>query len=352
MNDPTKVLLFMGAGAGVPLGLPTSTQFVHDVEAGAQPITNHVRTYLGTQADDIEWVLSALEEFKSQTDFTEHLLPHLVGGVANSDVITKQLLKNLATFRRQAAQELVRLKKRIFARLNEFKPEDAVRLHIGLLQWVFRQFEPCAVSVMTTNYDLTFEVAVENAGNELANLGIEDVDYGFSMKFGRPIYDAQRDSGWQQSTLEFLKLHGSLDWHRDSQEQCSRSMSSTVPDDPDQMPILYPGFKGVAAVEPFVSLHGRLNKRLVEADVAVVIGFAFRDAYINALFDNVLRLRSDLRVLYFNPLTLDKHPKESMAPRFHTDYSAFSHTESALALSDPPLTLPDSVSTKLTPKEW
>ncbi len=81
-------------------------------------------------------------------------------------------------------------------------------------------------------------------------------------------------------------------------------MSNTVPDDPDQMAILYPGFKGVPEVEPFVSLHGRLSTRLADADVVIVIGFAFRDAYINSVFENTMRLKPSLRVLNSIPFHL------------------------------------------------
>lgn len=60
-----KVLVFTGAGASVPLGLPASTGFIDDVKSGMRPITNQVMGYLGkAYSDDIEWILSTLETLR------------------------------------------------------------------------------------------------------------------------------------------------------------------------------------------------------------------------------------------------------------------------------------------------
>lgn len=344
MSDIRKVVLFTGAGASVPLGMPTSTQFVAGIEAGAPQITQLVRSYLGADSsDDIEWILSALDGFNTQTDFTEYLLPQLVVGNSLAERGKEHVEQRLAELRRQAGQELVRLKKLIFEKLSAFEADKAAQLHFGLLRAISTAFRPCAISVVTTNYDLSFETAMENGESELKNLGVNEVEFGFATKFGRPIYDPSRDFGWKPTSLEYLKLHGSLDWHRDAKGRCSRSMSNTVPDDPDQMAILYPGFKGVPEVEPFVSLHGRLSTRLAEADVVIVIGFAFRDAYINSVFENTMRLKPSLRVLNFNPLPLEKHPAGSVSPRFSGAYSAFSHHERPLVLGPEPLPLAEAV---------
>ena len=42
-----------------------------------------------------------------------------------------------------------------------------------------------AISVITTNYDLAFESAMERIGDRLGDFGLDTVDYGFSIRFGR-----------------------------------------------------------------------------------------------------------------------------------------------------------------------
>ena len=136
-----------------------------------------------------------------------------------------------------------------------------------------------------------------------------------------------------------MKVHGSVDWHRDTRGNCSRSMSSTIPDDPDQMAILYPGFKGVPDIEPFTSMHSKLNIRLFEATKIIVIGFAFRDLYINNIFENVMRLRKDSKIFYFNPLKIEEFPDDSQVPYFIKNYASFEHIRMAVEIKEKPLSL-------------
>lgn len=336
-----KILIFTGAGASAPLGLPTATGFIDGVENGRLPVTTRVMEYLGTPAStDIEWMLAALESFRTEVSFTEFMLPHLVAGQPNAEAGRPHIQQRLATYRNEARAELVRIKKLLFERLNKYDSDNAAKLYRALLGQVKNQYPDSSISLVTTNYDLTVEAAIEHADSKWKDIGVDEFNFGFSTRFGRPVYDAAQDFGWSPHIVEYLKIHGSLDWHPDAQGGCTRSMANTVPDDPDRMIILYPGFKGVPEVEPFISLHERLNKRLSEADVAIMIGFAFRDAYINNIFENALRLRKDFQILYFNPLSLDEHPVGSVARRLAGQYPRFTHHESYLELSQTPLTFP------------
>ena len=78
---------------------------------------------------------------------------------------------------------------------------------------------------------------------------------------------------------------------------------------------------------------------LTEADLVIVIGFAFRDSYINSIFENTMRLRKDLDIIYVNPLPIDQHPDGSMAPKFASEHPGFKHVKRGLALSEKPLEL-------------
>jgi hypothetical protein len=305
MADPAKVLLFTGAGAGVPLDLPTSTGFGDDVTAGGVAVTKSAIEYPGGEsAKDIERILATLASFQGETGFVEYMLPALLSGIGGAQ---GNLQHRLALLKAEARAEIKHIKKLIFDKLGRYNRAKAVNLYRGLLAELKNRYRSVAVSIITTNYDLTFEnTFVEQGLDVWRALGIEDVDFGFATRFGSLIYDPALDFHWKPEILEFLKVHGSLDWHRDDREECVRSGSNTVPDNPDRMAILYPGFRGVPDMEPFKSLHGRLSARLTQADVVFVLGFAFRDTYINSIFENVLRTRADLHVYYFNPLAMDK----------------------------------------------
>lgn len=339
-----KILVFTGAGMSVPLGLPSTTDFIAGVKNKSVQITQYIIEYLGSSGEDIEWLLSTLESFKSETALTEFLLEKIkttYASISNTNVpeASKLFLSQISNFKSQASSEITRIKKIIFDKLGQYEPEQALALYVNLIKEIKASFDEVSLSFITTNYDLTFETAIESYQEKWNAIGINEVDFGFSIQFGRPIYNSSQDFNWKSTTIEYIKIHGSVDWHRDAVGRCSRSMSNTVPDDPDQMAILYPGFKGVPEFEPFKSMHGRLSIRLAEADLIIVVGFAFRDTYINSIFENTLRIRKDLDMLYFNPIKIDKFPKNSIVPYLINNYPNFKHIERGIGISEKSLQL-------------
>jgi hypothetical protein len=333
-TEPRKVLIFTGAGVGVPLGLPTTTNFSDEVKNQASSITLHLVKYLGAGGNDVESILSSLESFSKDTAFTDYLLPQLTPKAHT------EARQNLQRFKIEAAREIMRIKKIIFTKLARFDPQKTCDLYLNLITEVREVYPDCSIAFFTTNYDLTFESSIESASAKLkSDLGIERVEFGFSINFGRAIYDSAIDFRWDPKVIEFSKLHGSLDWHRDAQENCTRAGSSITPDNPEEMPILYPGYKGIPEIEPFATLHGRLHQRLTQADAVIVIGFAMRDAYINSIFDNVLRSRSALPVFCFNPVPLDACPSDSRLPDFVRSHHTFRHILKGIEVADKPLDL-------------
>jgi hypothetical protein len=102
-----NMLVFLGAGVGVPLGLPTATDFGSEISAGSNEITEAVVRYLGDLGSDIEWVLSTLNAFTSETDFTEFIYLERVNTDSNARV-------EMAKLKRAASEEITRLKKTLF----------------------------------------------------------------------------------------------------------------------------------------------------------------------------------------------------------------------------------------------
>jgi len=333
-SGPRKVVIFTGAGVCVPLGLPTTTGFSDDVNKNAPPITLSLVKYLRTGSNDIESILSSLESFGKDTAFTDFLLPQLESAGHNT------VRKNLKRFKDDALKEITRIKKIILTKLAKFDREKASKIYLNLVTEVLGMYPGCSIAFFTTNYDLTFESSFEDASASFKNsLGIEDAEFGFSIRHGRAIYDPTRDFRWSPNVIEFSKLHGSLDWHRDANENCTRSGASITPDDPGEMPILYPGYKGIPEIEPFATLHRRLHQRLIEADAVIIIGFALRDAYINSVFDNVLHSRPPFPIYCFNPLSLDAFPSDSRLPYFINSHHTFQHIPKGIEIAAKPLNL-------------
>jgi hypothetical protein len=330
-ENSKRILVFTGAGIGVPLGLPTTQDFLLDINNHSLEITRLVISYLkAPHNEDIEWILSGLEKVIADHDFNDILMTNCVRNIFQHESHLNAARQRLTDMKSQAITETSRIKKGIFSRLTQFETKNAQTLYEGLISDLNQKYPNCAISVITTNYDLTFEEAMESSATK--------IEFGFKPAAHKSKYDSDIDFNWKNDSIEFRKIHGSLDWHRDIRGNFVRSGTVTSPDNPDKMAILYPGFKGVPNEETFVSLHNRLRQRLEQADEIFVIGFAFRDEYICSIFENIFLSRPNIRINYINPLDLDKHPIDSRAPKFASSYRGkFIHIQKKIELSATPL---------------
>jgi SIR2-like domain len=324
--DTTKILVFTGAGISKPLGLPTTTDFYESIKPVSPNVTTYAIEYLKENNNgsemDIELILSTLEELAERTSFAKfisELDQKIIQHVADPNVAWY-----LGAIIGSAKEEITRIKRIVFDKLMEFNRDNAETLYHGLIEEIRNSFSNSAISFITTNYDLTFEHFCTKSSLE--------VDFGFSFEKEANKINLNKDFKWYPEKIEYRKIHGSLDWNSQN-DTVIKIGAPIIPHNPDQVAIIYPGYKGVPANEPFVSLHTRLYQRLIEADYVIVIGFAFRDAYINSLFENVMRMREDIRILCFNPNDLDEFPEESRLPHFVRHYlNQFKHVQERISI--------------------
>lgn len=329
-----KILLFTGAGLSVPLGLPTTKDFQTLLDRGISTrVMSFMRTFLGNNYKDIEHVLSTLEMFIGKDTFIDSIVKR----ESDSKNEYREVFKDLKSMKDEAVTLIKEIKQGIFSSLVNYDRANGKELYINLLRQLNKQFETLQLSIFTTNYDLTFEDAIEMADDEIAELGIKNVDYGFETTIGKRIFSKEIDYTWTDGTIEYKKLHGSLDWIMDHNKKCTRSGSSTVPLDPASMPLLYPGYKETPTTEPFMTLHDQLFARLMQADIVISIGFAFRDPFINNLFDAALKTNDKTPHFCFNPCALKDLPAESSIGYFVANHRNFKHIPLPLKLQENPI---------------
>ena len=333
-----KFLIFTGAGISVPLGLPSTVDFMEDINLGAKKITQHICSYLGSSGNDIEKILSSLEEFDNKSSIFEFIFntDNMIPTIGKTRPHVDNHIKGL---KKQVAGETKRIKSIVHDRLSKFDSDNSADMYLNIVKEIKEYSDNSAISIVTANYDLTFERGFEDCNDRWDEIGIKDIDYGFEFKHSRAIYDPVRKFEWNSDIIEFLKIHGSVDWHKDSNGKCSRSMSTTKPSEPDEMVILYPGFKGIPEKEPFRSMHDSLVTRLNDADHIIVIGFAFRDPYINSLFEYGLRSNPNKKVFCLNPESIDNFPEDSSIPRFNNIFDNFIHMQEGVEVTERPLNL-------------
>jgi hypothetical protein len=333
-----KILLFTGAGMSVPMGLPAAVGFAKTIKKCDSELFDLLNGHLNTDANDIEKILYVIEEFVNGSKFYRHILnkyntPSYPG--------YKNFIDLLKSFESKAFSFQQVVKHDIFRILQKFDSEKAFRIYMNLLKSFKMSYNNFSLSVFTTNYDLIFEDFVSENSDELEALGYTDFFFGFTTKYGKMVYDKNQNFKWDSNIIEYNKVHGSLDWSKDNKGLVVKTGAITLPAVPDEMPLLYPGYKGTPTDEPFISMHNKLYLRLIECDYAYVVGFAFRDPYINSIFEFALRANPDLKIGCYNLLPLNKLPDESNIKNFvKNNPDQFEYLSKGIEDSENPLDIP------------
>ncbi|MGE5526987.1 MAG: SIR2 family protein [Rhodospirillaceae bacterium] len=289
------LLIFAGAGASKavnPGQYPTTVEFFDALpqEIRGHPLFTRVDSYLRQslpdQKLDIELILWRLQELRlfCETATDKHQFPGWMIGTGNLVAAYANPNANLGHFR-DVAQGTVKQLDYLISQINQKvydlysalpESDDLARTWTPLL-------EGCGslgvrTEIVTTNYDMIIESALD--GNPVADNGWRGT-----------IYRTLDVDSWtlsSEATRKGLltKLHGSVNW--------SRKGDTVFISDPtfkgahENHAIIYPGFKGRPPDATFLSFHEHFRRVLRSAKVAVFVGFAFRDPYINEICSSSL----------------------------------------------------------------
>lgn len=291
-----KILVFAGAGASFAVNkekYPTTAGFIGrfpESLAGEQ-FFQHIKANLarkfGDGTPDVEKILWCIEElieyFQKANDpkspaswfLPNNILPSLIGA-PSGDVVS------YARMARSATNSLVNIRDRINAHLYEVYGDTPTKSELSR-NWGILLPELISkdwwVDLVTTNYDLVIESAVDSY----------DLEIGYGQtRAAVPKLDTEK---WRAALIKgdrpyknglITKLHGSLNWERDKRNGIVLGGVEFKTEHRHHVAI-YPGFKGVPKDEPFSLFHDYFERSLQEAECLVFIGFAFRDEYINTL---------------------------------------------------------------------
>ena len=167
-------------------------------------------------------------------------------------------------------------------------------------KWVF----------FTTNYDNILEEYWVNYRKYLyLDLGF-DTDIGNTRKIMFPDRLIEINKNNSETSMQLIKLHGSLNWIRNSQNQIeeheynlnidnvkNRSGSKDFEDDI----IIYPLSQKQLYFSPYIQLFRVLLEELNKRDLWLVIGYSFRDPVIRTMFEKSLQENNDRKILLVLP---------------------------------------------------
>ncbi|ADB18093.1 hypothetical protein Psta_3429 [Pirellula staleyi DSM 6068] len=286
-----EIVLLLGAGASVPAQIPASQGMITEIEKlldsswadykslyffvkSAIQFSDGIHGRFDTDTFNVEKLVETLDDLRRGD---EHPLYPFVGAwvpklyeVAGSD------LKKVTAFR----EEIVRRLRDDWIQLK-YREHAQYFAHLGRFQRELQ--EP--LRLFTLNYDLCVETA------------LSDVSDDSSITFERG-FDEQKRWDWRRFEYErgvgppdiyLYKLHGSIDWTRDDNDNLTyRDAVSQI--NPEDLAIISGTPAKLQAVDPFLFFAYELRKwTLEEARLIVTIGYGFADDHINGILRQSLK---------------------------------------------------------------
>ncbi len=293
--DMTDFLFLLGAGASVDAGLPTANEmtrrFTKSIEdANDSDLVSALSLVLG----GIHFLRGLKGQFPSPDINVEELAITL-------DALASRNISNLSPFvgswnellgrydgTHNSARDCI---SELRERLRDEIKAMLVTPDIGKVNY-FQQFRPFLkefdgiknIDVFTLNYDRCVETA------------LEDGDISYTTGVG--------EEGWDASLFEredykvrLYKLHGSLDWYRDTDTgnifSTTRPPENRVPSS-DYSPLLIFGITNkLQSVDPFLHLSYTFSQLVKKTKIIVTIGYGFGDDYINQMILQGFSIGSD-----------------------------------------------------------
>lgn len=157
--------------------------------------------------------------------------------------------------------------------------------------------------VFTTNYDWAFEYLAEASE---AHLYLED---GFKRsprgeRWERNVFDKFHPRQ-RKINIVLFKLHGSTSWYRDAgPPHLIRKFPNPAPELAGSRAVLiYPTQVKAPATqeEPFQTAYDYLRETMTRTNLAVIIGFSFRDSAINDILHSALTKNRSLKLAIVEP---------------------------------------------------
>jgi len=323
-------MLFLGAGASKPYGIPTMKGFTEEIPKALKDeeakevndILVRLRGF-GFPDADIESVMDVLTAREDLNRAKRSIGPRLIEFVENIPNKTYDIKANVL---------LAAIKEQIESRCSKanFNQSDAyydkffqqapsgVRLGAGIPA-VFKE-------IFTTNYDLCID----------RFLRIRGYGDGFEERVG---YGRVFTAKWPDShdaKYALCKLHGSVNWFEVGGQVTQQSFvpgQSFMGEDVTGRMMVYPASEKYALTTPYAECLFFLRDSLVSDtwnSPVVVVGYSFRDAAVNSAFTDAIKLRPDLKIFSLGPRAtahlydLDKPLQSKVIPvdaEFGSDYA-------------------------------
>ncbi len=286
------ILVFVGAGGSTavdPEQYPDTQGFFDGLPGEIQnnglfaPVVKFLKNSLGKEKIDIEDMMAALDQFQTQYKMMKDpqtLMQWTLAG--SSSVVSSSNMSNLDSMERDFVDPLNKMiKERVYKFYGKRPDPEKLSTWVAFLKEL-GEIDPI-IEIFTTNYDRVMEKAIEQAGISVIPGLVSSSD---GAKLETSFWDPRGQPPYIKHEGLLTKLHGSIDWQHDDGNIIKSGPHYTQ--DEQNHCILYPGYKGVPTEEPFRIFHDHLRNTVQKRpQLAIFVGFSFRDDYINSILDGI-----------------------------------------------------------------
>lgn len=295
----SSIIFLLGAGASKEADIPMSADMIGHIETSLathedwkpfRDLYHHIKSAIlysaglqgrfGTTVPfNIETVVNALNELARNEEHT--LYPFIASWNSRFVALASSDFSNVKKFRRLILKELN----------NWMCPEDAskstyYRGFIGLQKSL-----NYPLHVFSLNYDLCME--------KLNDSGFR-VETGFSGNGPSHLWDWERfenaDTASAMPELFLYKLHGSINWKRDTGKNLY-AVDQIASVDADSMELIFGRDFKLEAADPYLFYAYQFRKFTLQASIIVAIGYGFADGHINKMMTQAIRANDDMCIL-------------------------------------------------------
>jgi hypothetical protein len=322
--------LFLGAGASAAFGFPTTREFLENLEVRLEGREKEfIQALMQTEGiSDIEHVLEILDQV---VELENPFLRYLEHRRVQIPTALGRPPMDWADFKKLAVSLRTTIRNELFS-TYEFDPKKrlAIRRTIEDILNAICGEKSNIIHVFTTNYDSVIEEGLSDSQRYIYTDGFDYSRRGQPAVWSRRKFDElppttirlhgakMTKEAIQQRSVRLYKLHGSLQWRADkelsrvvrveTEERAgnhSRRFGENI--------LLYPASKRPPIAEPFGTLYSYFVRKLSSANVCVVVGFSFRDPYINTVFVDYLRNNPKNHIYIVSP-SADECLKNLLGP--------------------------------------
>lgn len=287
-----EIIILLGAGASADAGIPVTSKMVQDVEKFIDSnnkckdwsqfkdlyylVKSSVEFSYGIQGKhvnfNIETLLNILNELEKKE--MHPLYPFIGSWSVRFNEIIKDNFNLIIDFKNKIIQQLktwiqpdnLKLSE-YFKKLSEFQKQIQFPLKI-----------------FTLNYDLLIE---KNLSEITIERGFDDnKKWNYKLFSERP----------EEPEIYLYKLHGSLDWERDTITQIVKCVDN-IPDIPD---LIFGTQYKMQYIDPYLFLFSEFRHYALKSKLIICIGYSFSDEHINAILSQALKNNEGTKIYSVN----------------------------------------------------